>query len=180
MADTIWKGTFTHKGHTFNVKHVTDPHHGPPWKEYDGHGVITEYLSDTQADSDPDMELFRELDHAGQWHYDWSASLAKAHTEQWSLAPEKAIGLTPEQITEAAVEADYQFIRGWCVDEWYYIGVVVSLDGTDIERSLWGIESNADDYLKEVARELADDVLTEAPAELDAEIARLQALRGSL
>lgn len=58
-----------------------------------------------------------------------------------------------------------------------YIGVVVRLQGTDIQRGLWGIESNAHEYHKEVEAELAGEIAREASTEIAREIARLRAIQ---
>ena len=184
--------TFTHKGHTFTVKHVHDSYHEPPWESGDGYGIVTDwinYRADEAADY-KDESKYRALnhDHGSVRYYDWQASLDKAREEQWGLTDaDKAklaarIGHEPtaEEVTAEAVRKDYEFLRGWCQDEWSYVGVVVALQGTDYEQSLWGIESNADAYLAETARELADAILDDAPAQIDADVARLQALRASL
>ncbi|ALL68698.1 hypothetical protein K788_0000279 [Paraburkholderia caribensis MBA4] len=70
--------------------------------------------------------------------------------------------LTRGEITAEAVRRDFEFLRGWCRDDWHWLGVVVELlDGNgevadDVNDSLWGIESEAHDYLKETALDMAD------------------------
>lgn len=65
----------------------------------------------------------------------------------------------------AAAMADFDRLRRWCAGHWCYVGVVVELCDDEGETvggysaSLWGIESDAGDYLEEVARELADEVI---------------------
>lgn len=178
MSDTIYKYTFEHKGHTFTARHVADYDHGPPWEDYDGHGVI---VASRDRDDDAPQGRYRSLSLQSDWYYDMHATREVATRDQWGIAPEKAKGLTQTQITEAAIEADYQFLRGWACDEWSYVGVDVSHVSLPGEHeSLWGIESNADAYLKEVAKELADQLFKRLPAELDAQIAKLQAVRNSL
>lgn len=58
----------------------------------------------------------------------------------------------------AAAMADYDRLRGWCDDQWCYVGVIVTDDETGESESLWGIESDADDYLHEVAAELTAEL----------------------
>ncbi|MBI1620074.1 hypothetical protein [Aquamicrobium zhengzhouense] len=60
----------------------------------------------------------------------------------------------------AAARADFDRLRDWCRNEWTWCGVVVTAIDRDGEEtgetaSLWGIESDADSYLWEVAEELA-------------------------
>jgi hypothetical protein len=61
--------------------------------------------------------------------------------------------------------ADFERLRAWCNDEWCWAGVIVTpfceCCGDYAEaraESLWGIESDAGDYLHEVAEELAEQV----------------------
>lgn len=58
----------------------------------------------------------------------------------------------------------FEHVRGYYNQDWWYVGIVVSIPGrpidiltreTDRSASLWGIESNSDeDYLKETITEL--------------------------
>lgn len=161
---------FTHRGVNFKVEHAHDDSHEAPWISDDGRGVVLDYLTDEQAENDGAMELYRELDSQGRYHFDQRATLDKARAEGWGLAPQdlQRLGIrlghdpTPEEITAEAVEAEYRYLRGWAQDDWSYIGVVVTIpDFGGLRASLWGIESNAGVYLDEVARELADQILNE-------------------
>jgi hypothetical protein len=62
-------------------------------------------------------------------------------------------------------------IQRWKNDEWFYVGVVltVSINGVELSdhaASLWGIDCNFNDtsnaYLSEVAQELQDEAIKEA------------------
>lgn len=81
------------------------------------------------------------------------------------------VPLTAGEIRAEAVRLDFEFLRGWCNDEWHYCGVcVVTLDdegepiGDEFEHAVWGIESDADGYHREVAAELADEICAELEA----------------
>lgn len=156
-----------------------DSDHRAPWEENDGHGVVTDWIVDPEDGEYADRTKFwvlNESGHGGARLYDVVASLEKATREQWGLSPEELAKLRTaaarqhasdgreparEEITRRAVQRDYEYLRGWCQDDWHYIGVVVRLDGTDIEASLWGIESNAEAYINEVAQELAGNIIDE-------------------
>jgi hypothetical protein len=73
--------------------------------------------------------------------------------------------MTPRQYAAAAARADYENLRQWCADQWQYIGVIVRRAGDcqccGKSESLWGIESNAGDYIEETAHELADEMAGE-------------------
>jgi hypothetical protein len=55
------------------------------------------------------------------------------------------------------------YLRSWCSNEWHYCGIEVfplTEDGDELRSksvSLWGIESNATDYHKEVIQELLSE-----------------------
>lgn len=62
-------------------------------------------------------------------------------------------------------------IKQWKNDEWFFVGVVLSVSRNDVEisdhaASLWGVECNynkkSNKYLAEVAQELEAEALTEA------------------
>lgn len=71
--------------------------------------------------------------------------------------------MTARQYAAAAALADFDRLRRWCDNQWHYVGVIVeSLDeDEDVidSASLWGIESDAGDYLDEVAQDLAAELL---------------------
>lgn len=67
--------------------------------------------------------------------------------------------MTRREYAAGAARADFERLRAWCLDEWHYVGVRVSLlNATGGSEALWGIESDSEDYIREVARELADEV----------------------
>lgn len=83
--------------------------------------------------------------------------------------------MTARQYAAGAAMADFERLHAWCNDEWEYVGVIVTRldsDGeeTDDTESLWGIESDSDDYLQEVAEELAGEILSRYSARMAAEI----------
>jgi hypothetical protein len=96
---------------------------------------------------------------------------------KWVVAPVRRddVPLTAGEITAEAVRRDFEFLRGWCNDSWYYVGVIVTHlpdpddddEPIDYTHALWGIESNSDDYIEEVAYEHVEEILREL-AEQDA------------
>ena len=66
--------------------------------------------------------------------------------------------MSAKEYAAKAAMADYERLRGWCYDEWNYVAVVVTDDETGEFESLCGIESDCDDYLAEVAQELAEEL----------------------
>lgn len=67
--------------------------------------------------------------------------------------------MTARQYAASAAMADYENLRAWCRDEWFWCGVVVRRKDDckccGPSESLWGIES---DYLEDIARELAEQL----------------------
>lgn len=49
-------------------------------------------------------------------------------------------------------------MRGWCTDRWNYLGILVLLKDEEGEElaadSLWGIESDSEDYIESTAQEM--------------------------
>lgn len=171
--------TLEHKGQTFTVQHFYDQSAEAPWDNGDdGRGVVHAYRDIDQDADDFDSADYSAMGRSADWYFDWKATRAKAVDEGWGTAGPTP-GMTPEQITEAAVQAEYKYLSGYANDDWHYCGVVVSHALPSASQSLWGVESNAGAYLEEVARELADQQLERLPALLDAQIAHLQAVRGT-
>ena len=73
--------------------------------------------------------------------------------------------MTPRQYAAQAAMRDFDRLRRWCNDDWCYVGVIVApicpCCGEPDEgraESLWGIESDCEDYIRDVADDLADMV----------------------
>lgn len=157
--------TITINGLTFSVNTETDFDAGAPWDREDGHGPVREVRTDSKRPGERILHSGRHYDHA----YDFAEAMRIAKRDGWGLAPEAMADLTANlgreptagEVTAAAVEFDYRRLRDWCHDRWGYVGVVVTLQDTDGDdtresESLWGIESDAHDYLEEIAQELAE------------------------
>jgi hypothetical protein len=151
---------FTHRGLTFRVSIVADYFHSPPWEEYDGHGVVSDWTTRKKAPG----ERVLNTDRGSYRYYDVAASMVIALRDAWDAEPYHAAFPTETKREQAAraVEKDFQFLRGWCHDDWSYIGVEVTRLDTGQQQALWGIESNAYDYHGVVARELAEELIDDA------------------
>lgn len=92
-------------------------------------------------------------------YYDFQEAVKIARLEGWDTAP-YGQGTKGERAARAAM-ADYARLRRWCDDEWRYVGVgVIDITDdaeTDYSHSLWGVESDDEEFIAEVARELAKD-----------------------
>lgn len=101
----------------------------------------------------------------------WEATAGKfsgygpdSNTAIRDLYAQHKASMTPRAYAAGAAEADFERLRQWCNDEWTYVGIVVDLlddegDPMGETESLWGIESDASEYLDEVAHELAGEIL---------------------
>lgn len=182
MRDTIERN-----GRTYRVTVEHDDTMGAPWMNEDGHGHISDW---TSRDKQPGERLLAGSRHGRKRFYDIAETIRLATLDGWGLGPRDLAALaararrepTRKQIVAEAVRLDFERMRGWCNDEWHYVGVIVELldddgDGTGEAASLWGIESDAGAYLDEVAADLVDEL--DAPL-LAADIAALEASRPDL
>jgi hypothetical protein len=150
---------FEHEGRTYAAKLERDEHHGAPWDEEDGHGDVTGWET---RDKSPGEMILCEDRHAKRF-YDFAGAVKRAKAEGWDAKPYKT-GTKSQQAHRAAL-ADFNRLCAWCNDDWCYVGVIVApvceccgevQDGK--AASLWGIESDAGDYLAETARELIAEI----------------------
>ena len=157
---TLYSGdTFEKHGMQFKVHIEPDDDGEAPWERSDGHGPVRHMRRSEKRPGE--RPLIKDRD--GTWLYDWQAACKLARKDGWNAEPYGA----PNRI-ERAVQADFDFLRGWLNDDWYYVGVCVSLldkngeDATEkYENAIWGIESNSDDCIGEVADDLADRIREE-------------------
>ncbi len=124
-----------------------------PWDREEGHGPVSEW---TTRDKRPGERVL-VTDRHSKRYYDVQGAMAVAKRDGWDAKP-YGVGTAGERAARA-VEADYERLRRWCADDWAYVGVVLTVSKGGVElsnhaSSLWGIESDAGDYLAEVANEL--------------------------
>lgn len=105
----------------------------------------------------------RLLDFRSKWHDDINDAISEAYAAHRATFP------SAKAYAARAAEADFKRLDDWCNDRWCYVGCVVTLldddgDATDFTASLWGVESDGGEYLAEVARELADEIVSEIKA----------------
>lgn len=76
--------------------------------------------------------------------------------------------MTPRQYAASAVMEDFKRMRAYAQGDWCYVGIVVrpaeACECCGPSQSLWGIESDSPDYLREVATELAEEFCDVAAA----------------
>lgn len=172
---------FEHDGHTFKCEVIRDDDQGTPWEQSDGHGDVSDWvrMRDGHVTGKQPGQRVLCTDDRNRYArlYDMKGAMVRAKRDGWGISTEETDELTQKlgrkptqgEIRACAVERDYEYLRGWCTDAWTYVGVKVTLvlegeDGdteSDYSNSLWGIESNATDYISDVARELAEQTLGE-------------------
>ena len=147
-------------GWKIKVEFQRDGDCGPPWEECDGHGEIYEAR---HRDECLDNWL---LNSDRIWHryYDWKATLPKAIKERWDAKP-YGVG-TKQERAMRAMKADYEYLRRWCNDDWWYVGLIVTLLDENNEQidedSCWGYASNDVGYLCSEARSWAAHMIVKA------------------
>jgi hypothetical protein len=153
-------------GFTFHAIIHRDDSADQPWTREDGHGDVTDWTS--RAKGPGELVL---ANHRGSFrYYDFAGAVAKAKAEGWDTAP-YGQGTAGER-AERAARADFERLKAWCNDEWFLVGVSVVAQKGGVQLvgkydcALWGIESDAGDYLVEVANELLDDALACAKEKL--------------
>jgi hypothetical protein len=169
MSETIIRNG---RRYTFKIEH--DDGMGEPWKEHDGHGVVSDW---TRRDKAPG-EVIIASDRGSHRFYDIAGTTRLARRDHWGLSDaSKArlaarIGREPKRgdIVAEAVRLDCERMRGWCNDQWHWCGVIVTSPEGET-RSLWGIESDGYEYHAEVAGELIDELESERADAMAADIA---------
>jgi hypothetical protein len=148
-------------GRTVTVNWFPDYDSPAPWDHEDGHGPVSDW---TRRDKQPGEMVLCE-DRGTRRFYDFSEAVAIARRDGWDCEP-YGQG-TPGERAHRAAMADFQHLRGWCLDEWQYVGYVVEIDGEEfpeIEGSLWGIDSPSMDYFEKEAFATVAEFLTREDA----------------
>ena len=156
MSDCYKTINIEQNGKTYRVEFIFDSDMGAPWKEHDGHGIVSDWEN---RDKKPG-EVVIASNRGAKRFYDIAATTRIAKRDGWGVSDADTSKMTPAQITALAVQRDMEHMRGWCNDEWHWCGVSVfplSEDGDELRsktESLWGIESDADSYFEEVISQL--------------------------
>jgi hypothetical protein len=161
-----------HKNHVFEVSIVRDEDMREPWKEHDGHGIISDW---TRREKKPGERVLCS-DRESKRYYDFEETTKLALKDGWGcdtavLETRLKRKPTKKEVVAESVEQDFRRMQAWCDDEWYWVGVCVTLLKADSDapsgyfktkhkHSVWGVESDAGEYLTELARENADEILS--------------------
>lgn len=145
-------------GWKIKVAFKCDQDSGPPW-DCDGYGVVTDWQRyDEHLDN---WELCS--DRRSYRYYDWRTTLPIAIKDGWDAPPYRTG--TPHERAMRAMKANYEYLRRWCNDDWFYVGLIVTLlDENDeelAEESCWGFESDAMSHMADEARSWAAHMIRE-------------------
>ena len=147
-----------YKGLTFEVTDEPDCGYSAPWENSDGHGVVSDWETRRKYPS----ERILSKDRGNCLYYDVQESIEKAKKEGWQPCHTNPAGLSKRQIAALAVEEDFQRLKDWCDEKWWYtfIKVSVGLNGDELGYdSVGGVES---DCGSETFLEIANDLSVSA------------------
>lgn len=161
-------------GFTFTATIHADDDATPPWEREDGHGPVSDWRRAGYSGHAPKSPGERPLceDHASVRFYDFAEACKIALRDGWGVEGGRKEGETARAYAARAAESDFKRLRKWCADQWSYVGVLVTVEfkGVELvseyEHALWGIESDAGEYVAKVAAELAEEALESARAKL--------------
>ena len=159
----IYDGSIIERGgRRFRINLEPDQDSGPPWENDDGGGIVSDW---TSRDKRPGERVLNQDSRYSRRYYDFAATVKRARKDGWDSEP-YGTGTKGERAARA-VEQNFKFYRGWCNNQWQYVGVCVT-DVTDDENAetdyvhaVWGCESNYDEGLETYANEFIDEILRE-------------------
>lgn len=177
--------TFEYRGYTFKVTIDRDDCMGAPWDEHDGHGTVSKWKTSHKigADKAPGERVLCTDRHSYRL-YDFAGAVALAKKDGWGCKHSYSYNLgarvfvsghrTAGELAHCAAECDFDRLRRWCADDWFWCTLTVRLiefddDDQEVEtdelESLGGIESDAGAYLTDTAHELADEIISRLEVE---------------
>lgn len=86
------------------------------------------------------------------WHDDINAAVRELYDAFAATFP------SDRAYRAFAAKRDYERLKAWCDDKWHYVGVIVT-DSDGNRESLWGLESDNESYLLELANELLAQIM---------------------
>lgn len=122
-----------------------------PWDMSEGHGPVRKTNTPhwrRHAGKKPGERPLNQADrNEYQFYYDWQEAIKLAKRDGWNTEPYDA----PNRVARA-VQADFDFLRGYVNGNWEYVGIVCTIldaDGekTDVADSCWGCETFGDYHL---------------------------------
>lgn len=175
--------TFGHRGRTFKIGITSDDSSRAPWKDYDGHGIVSErkyhpFGCGSKPPKGPGERILYW--DAGYYQtYNVAETLKIARRDGWSCGEPSHTHTTARERAACAVGQNFEYLRAWCENEWFYAVIRVSLldeDGNEIDEPeyLGGVEYGLNEcypHVYEEAISLADEIM--ARVEVDVPLAHL-------
>lgn len=146
MSDYFDTDTETYRDYQITVGWFYDEDLGPPWKEHDGHGIVSDW---EYRDKKPG-ELILNKDGSAKRFYDFTGSLEIAKHDGWGLTGEakealaKKLGRAPteREVRVESVMRDFKYLKDWCHNKWFWCGFDVKVAGLpDFHHCVGGIDS---------------------------------------
>lgn len=161
-----------YRDHKITISIHHDEGMGEPWKEHDGHGVVSEWV---RRDKKPG-ELVLNESRGSFRYYDFAETLKIARRDGWGCGVHPGgetckCGVqhrTERECIACAVRQDFEHLRAWCNDEWHWQGYTTKIEtpgGVVIEGdSCWGFDD--EEYMlseaMDCARATVDDLILTA------------------
>lgn len=167
--------TITAEGFNLTAKISRDDSADPPWAAEDGHGPVSDWRpmgSHGHAPKRPGERVLHEERGGSARFYDFAEAVKIARRDGWDCEP---FGQgTPGERAVRAAESDFKRLKAWCEDDWFYVGVSVTVERAGValvgeyEHALWSVESDCGDHIAEVAADLAAEAVEAARAKMAA------------
>jgi len=153
----------TAKGNKFKVEVLYDDTGETPWGSCDGRGQVSDW---TSRDKKPGEVILCE-DRNSKQFYDMQGAIKTARADGWSCEGVLPTD-TPGQKAVKAAQSDFNYLKAWCDNDWWYCCLrVVLLDPDGSERDsyddyLGGVEDgyymNMEKYAMECAQGVAEEI----------------------
>jgi hypothetical protein len=137
-----------------------------PWERDDGRGVVTGW---ERREKGPGERILN-TDHGSKRFFDVVETTKKAKRDGWGLSEATIAEMTAKlgrkptkgEIVARAVDDEFDFLYGWCNDQWSYVVIVVTLldvDGKELASDCLGGVESLGDYWREQAAEMANALI---------------------
>lgn len=145
--------------YSFSVELRHDEDMGPPWKEHDGHGPVSDWRP--KNSKRPGERVLAE-ERGSALFYDFAEAVRIARRDGWGASGDE--GMRAGAKAAHAAEADFRRLRAWCRGDWMWIWIDVRLwrDGKELQRATCGGVESDSDYWREVAADLLSECLCAA------------------
>jgi hypothetical protein len=110
-------------GFKLTARIYTDDNSSPPWERHCGHGPVSDWTSRNKRPGERILNTY----HNSHRFYDFAEAVKIARADRWGVEAGKRDGETDGAYAARAVEHDLAVLKAWYNDEWYYVGVAVTV-----------------------------------------------------